>query len=230
MAMRIRDWPSLERPREKLAARGARALSDAELLALFLGSGLRGQDAVTTARHLLNTQGSLRALLDQPLAVMETLRGLGRARACLLLAALELADRHYDTHLDPGESMSGPGAAGLYFHRRLRDHRAETFAVMFLDTRLRMIAFEELFHGTVDQADVYPREIAKRALALNAAAVVAGHNHPSGTPDPSDDDRRSTLEMRASLRLLGIRLLDHVIVGEGPPLSMAARGLFSCVP
>jgi DNA repair protein RadC len=230
MAMRIRDWPSLERPREKLAAHGARVLSDAELLAIFIGSGLRGQDAVTTARHLLNTQGSLRALLDHPLPLMERLKGIGRARACLLLAALELGHRHYATTLEPGDLMSGPGVVGEFFHRRLRDHRAEVFAVMFLDTRLRMIAFEELFHGTVDQADIYPREIAKRALALNAAAVVVGHNHPSGTPEPSNDDRKTTLEMRNSLRLLGIRLLDHVIVGEGPPLSMAARGLFSCVP
>jgi DNA repair protein RadC len=228
--MRIRDWPTLERPREKLAARGANALSDAELLALFLGSGLRGQDAVTTARHLLNTQGSLRALLDRPLPIMEGLRGIGRARACLLLAALELGHRHYAATLDRGDPMSEPGVVGEFFHRRLRDHRAEVFAVMFLDTRLRMIAFEELFHGTVDQADVYPREIAKRALALNAAAVIVGHNHPSGVPEPSNADRETTLEMRTSLRLLGIRLLDHVIVGEGPPLSMAARGLFSCVP
>ncbi|KGQ20136.1 hypothetical protein LF41_2090 [Lysobacter dokdonensis DS-58] len=229
--MRIRDWPSLERPREKLAARGnANALSDAELLALFLGSGLRGQDAVTTARHLLNGQGSLRAILDMPLPLMEQLRGIGRARACLLIAALELGHRHYAQTLPPREMMSDPGAVYEFFHRRLRDKRAETFAVMFLDARLRMIAFEELFQGTVDEAGVYPREIAKRGLALNAAAVVVGHNHPSGVPEPSDDDRKSTLEMRTSLRLLGIRLLDHVIIGDGPPVSMAARGLFSCVP
>ena len=127
--------------------------------------------------------------------------------------------------------MSGPGVVGDFFHRRLRDHRAEVFAVMFLDTRLRMIAFEELFHGTVDQADIYPREIAKRALALNAAAVVVGHNHPSGTPEPSTDDRRHhAWKCARRCGCSASACSTTVIVGEGPPLSMAARGLFSCVP
>jgi DNA repair protein RadC len=223
--MRIRDWPVQERPREKLAIRGAAALSDAELLALFLGSGLRGQDAVTTARALLNAHGSLRALLEQPIPLMEGQRGIGRARACLLTAALELGHRFYAATLDRGEPMAEPGAAGDYFHRKLRGHPSETFAAMFLDVRLRMISFEELFHGTVDATDVYPRELARRALACNAAAVIVGHNHPSGIPEPSTADRESTLELRRILKCIDVRLLDHIIVGEGPPVSLAARGL-----
>lgn len=226
--MRIRDWPPEERPREKLAARGAPALSDAELLALFLGSGLRGQDAVTTARALLNAHGPLRALLDQSPPVLERLPGIGRARACLLVAAIELGHRYYRATMDR-HPFSDPGAAGEFFHRKLRDHDSETFAAMFLDTRLRMIGFEELFHGTVDAAEVYPREVARRALACNAAAVIVGHNHPSGVPEPSHADREATIELRRSLALVGVRVLDHIIVGDGPPVSLAARGLLPCV-
>jgi len=223
--MRIRDWPILERPREKLVARGAPALSDAELVAIFLGSGLRGQDAVETARTLLNAHGSLRALLDQPIPLMEGQRGIGRARACLLTAAIELGSRFYAATLDRGEPMAEPGVAGDYFHRKLRGHASETFAAMFLDGRLRMIGFEELFTGTVDKAEIYPRELCRRALACNASAVIVGHNHPSGTPDPSNADREATLELRRVLKCIDVRLLDHIIVGDGPPVSLAARGL-----
>jgi DNA repair protein RadC len=223
--MRIRDWPAQERPREKLTIRGASALSDAELLALFLGSGLRGQDAVATARGLLNAHGSLRALLEQPIPLMEGQRGIGRARACLLVGAIELGHRFYAATLDRGEPMSEPGVVGDYFHRKLRGQPSETFAAMFLDGRLRMIAFEELFRGTVDAAEVYPRELARRALACNACAVIVGHNHPSGVPEPSTADCESTIELRRILKCIDVRLLDHIIVGDGPPVSLAARGL-----
>ena len=170
--MHIRDWPAAERPREKLLARGASALSDAELLAIFLGSGLRGRDAVSTARELLTAHGPLRALLDRSPAQLATLPGLGPARSCALAAALELGHRHLSAELERGVALSDPQAAGRYFAQRLRGLPHEVFAAMFLDTRHRVIAFEELFRGTLDGAEVHPREVVRRALALNAAAVI----------------------------------------------------------
>ena len=136
-----------------------------------------------------------------------------------------LKNGFYAATLDRGEPMAEPGVAGDYFHRKLRGHASETFAAMFLDGRLRMIGFEELFTGTVDKAEIYPREVCRRALACNASAVIVGHNHPSGTPDPSNADREATLELRRVLKCIDVRLLDHIIVGDGPPVSLAARGL-----
>lgn len=222
--MHIRDWPSTERPREKLLARGARALSDAELLALFLGSGLRGQDAVATARRLLTEYGPLRRLLELPADALATLPGLGPARASLLSAALELCGRYLAAGLDRGEALTDPAAAGRYFAQRLRGQPIEVFAALFLDTRHRALAFEELFRGTIDGAEVHPREVVRRALAHNAAAVIVGHNHPSGNPEPSAADRAVTAQLKQSLALVDVRLLDHFVIGDGPPASMAARG------
>ena len=180
--MHIRDWPADERPREKLLARGAGALSDAELLAIFLGSGLPGRDAVQTARELLAAHGPLRTLLERPPAGLAKLPGLGPARACQLAAALELGNRHLAAALERGETLTDPRAAGRYFARRLRGQAREVFGALFLDTRHRALAFEELFHGGVDGAEVHPREVVRRALVHNAAAVIVGHNHPSGNP------------------------------------------------
>lgn len=222
--MQIRDWPSAERPREKLIERGAAALSDAELLAIFLGSGLRGQDAVGTARDLLGTHGSLRSLLDCTPSQLAALRGIGQARACRLVAALELGNRHLAAALARGEALTDPQAAGRYFSRRLRGQPREVFAVLFLDTRHRALAFEELFHGTVDGAEVHPREVVRRALMHNAAALIVGHNHPSGNPEPSAADRALTAQLRQALQLVDVRLLDHFIVGDGPAVSLASRG------
>ena len=154
--MQIRDWPASERPREKLLSRGAAVLSDAELLALFLGSGLRGQDAVATARSLLSAHGPLRTLLERNPAELAALPGLGPARACLLSASLELCSRFLAAGLERGEALTDPGAAGRYFSQRLRGHPQEVFAALFLDTRHRALAFEELFRGTVDGAEVHP--------------------------------------------------------------------------
>jgi DNA repair protein RadC len=223
-AMHIREWPAEERPREKLLARGASVLSDAELLALFLGSGLRGSDAVATARELLRDHGPLRALLDRPPAALSGLRGLGPARACALAAALELGQRHLAAGLQRGEALTDPAAAGRYFAQRLRHHPQEVFAALFLDTRHRALAFEELFRGTVDGAEVHPREVARRALAHNAAAVIVGHNHPSGNPEPSAADRAVTTRLKQALALIDVRMLDHFVVADGPPVSLAARG------
>ena len=162
--MHIRDWPSGERPREKLLARGAAVLSDAELLALFLGSGVRGLDAVATARRLLANHGPLRRLLDRPATELLKLPGLGPASSCQLAAALELASRHLAAGLERGEALTDPSAAGRYFAQRLRGHPSEIFAALFLDTRHRALAFEELFRGTVDGAEVHPRETNSREI------------------------------------------------------------------
>ena len=223
--MHIRDWPEQERPREKLLARGPGSLSDAELLAIFLGSGTAGQDAVASARVLLAANGSLRQLLDRAPTALTRLRGIGPARACALAAALELGHRHLAAQLERGEALGDPHAAGRYFAQRLRGQPQEVFACLFLDARHRALAFEELFHGTVDGAEVHPREVVRRALAHNAAAVIAGHNHPSGNPEPSAADRAVTVRIKQALGLVDIRLLDHVIVGDGAATSMARLGM-----
>ncbi len=222
--MLIRDWPDNERPREKLLGRGPAVLSDAELLAIFLSSGQRGTDAVTSARQLLNRHGPLRSLLEQtPKALLE-LPGIGPARACALLAALELGNRYLAAGLERGDALNDPQAAGRYFAQRLRGLPHEVFAALFLDTRHRAIAFEELFRGTVDGAEVHPREVVRRALAHNAAALIVGHNHPSGNGEPSAADRAITLRLKQALGLVDIRLLDHFVIGDGAPVSLAARG------
>ncbi|AEO44048.1 hypothetical protein TB9_11125 [Xanthomonas perforans] len=222
--MHIHDWPTHERPREKLLARGATALSDAELLAIFVGSGLRGQDAVQTARDLLHRHGPLRLLLDRPAKTLARLPGLGPASACKLAAAMELAQRHLMSALERGEALSDPPSVGRYFSQRLRARAYEVFAALFLDNRHRAIAFEELFTGTIDGADIHPREVVRRALLHNAAAVIVGHNHPSGNPEPSEADRAVTKRLLDSLELVDIRLLDHFVIGDGRPVSFAERG------
>jgi DNA repair protein RadC len=222
--MKIRDWPDQERPREKLLARGGRALSDAELLAIFIGCGPRGKTAVDVGRELLAENGGLRGLLDRPAPELARLRGLGPARACALAAALELGTRHVQQQLERGETLTDPDRAGEYLARRLRPLPHEVFACLFLDTRHRMIAYEELFRGGLDGAEVHPREVAKRCLAHNAAAVILGHNHPSGNPEPSAADRSVTARLKQSLGLLDVRVLDHFVIGDGAPVSLARRG------
>ena len=223
--MHIRDWPLHERPREKLLARGAAFLSDAELLAIFLGSGQRGQSAVDTGRHLLHEKNGLRGLLDLSAKELAKLKGLGPARACALIAALELGTRHLALRLERGEALTDPRKAGDYFARRLRSLPHEVFACMFLDNQHQLLAYEELFTGSLDGAEVHPREVLKHCLKHNAAAVIFGHNHPSGNPQPSAADRAVTARLKQALALLDIRCLDHFIIGDGPPTSMAELGL-----
>ncbi len=223
--MHIRDWPRHERPREKLLARGAGALSDAELLAVFLGSGTRGRDAVATARDLLAKHGPLRALLDRGAKDLTMLNGIGTARACALAAALELGHRHLASQLERGDVLADPAAAGRYFAQRLRGQPREVFAALYLDARHRALGFEELFQGSIDGAEVHPRILVERALARGASAVIVGHNHPSGNPEPSAADRAVTVRLKQALALVDVRLLDHFVVGDGAPVSMAARGL-----
>lgn len=222
--MQIRDWPEGERPREKLLALGPPRLSDAELLALFLGSGPRGLTAVDLGRQLLERCGGLRALLDRSPAELARLPGLGPARASALAGALELGTRHLAQGLARGAALTEPGLAGDYLARRLRALPYEVFACLFLDTRHRVIAFEELFRGTLDGAEVHPREVVQRCLAHHAAAVIIGHNHPSGSPEPSAADRAVTARLKQALALVEVRLLDHFIIGDGPPCSMARLG------
>lgn len=223
--MHIRDWPAHERPREKLLARGASALSDAELLAIFLGSGTAGRDAVANARALLAEHGPLRALLDRTPKDMTKLKGIGNARACALAAALELGHRHLASQLERGDALTDPAAAGRYFAQRLRALPREVFAALYLDARHRSLGFEELFQGSIDGAEVHPRVLVERVLAHGASAVIIGHNHPSGNPEPSAADRAVTARLKQALALVDVRLLDHFVIGDGAPVSMAARGL-----
>ncbi len=223
--MTIRDWPEDERPREKMLARGTAALSDAELLALFLGSGRRGQTAVDLGRELLSRHGGLKPLLDLDLATLVAQPGLGTARSCCLHAALELGQRYLASELQRPDALSNPAACADYLRARIAAYPYEVFACLFLDNRHRVIAFEELFRGSIDGASVHPREVVRRCLAHNAAAVIFAHNHPSGVAEPSQADRDITAELQRALALIQVRVLDHFIVGSGKPLSLAERGM-----
>jgi len=222
--MTIRDWPLEERPREKLLARGAAALSDAELLALFIGSGLRGRSAVDVGRDML-ARGGLRVLLDQEVSTLAAQPGMGLARASSLHAALELGRRYLASELRRTDALTNPEACANYLRARIVAYPYEVFACLFLDNRHRVIAFEELFRGSIDGASVYAREVVRRCLAHNAAAVIFAHNHPSGVAEPSQADREITAELKRALALIEVRVLDHFIVGSGRPLSMAERGM-----
>lgn len=223
--MAIRDWPAEERPREKLLQRGAHALSDAELLAIFLRTGVRGKSAVALARDLLARFGGLRLLLDSGLDAFLDARGTGTAKYVQLQAALELGRRYLEAHVRREDTLSSPQAARAYLKSRLRIHEREVFACLYLDNRHRVIAFEELFFGTIDTASVHPREVVKAALRHNAAAVILAHNHPSGIAEPSRADEHLTSRLKEALALVDIRVLDHVVVGDGEPVSLAERGL-----
>lgn len=222
--MAISDWPEDERPREKLLARGAAALSDAELLAIFLRIGIAGKSAVDMARDLLGHFGGLRALLKASQADFCAEKGLGRAKYAQLQAVLEMSRRHLAEALPERDALKDPHAARDYLKSRLRDLPHEVFAILFLDTRHRVIAFEELARGSLDGAAVYPREVLKAALRHNAAAVILAHNHPSGISEPSGADRTLTTQLKNVLGAVDIRVLDHLVIGEGAPASFAERG------
>ncbi|MBU2755819.1 DNA repair protein RadC [Acidithiobacillus sp. CV18-2] len=222
--MAIRDWPTDERPRERLLAKGAESLSDAELLAIFLRVGVRGKSAVELARDLLQRFGGLRGLLTAPQESFCAEHGLGTAKFAQLQAVLEMARRHLAESWQRGEALESPRRVTEYLRASLRDRAREVFAVLFLDQRHRVLRFEEMFQGTIDSASVHIREVAKRALELNAAALIVAHNHPSGVAEPSTADRQLTRRLEDALRLLDLRLLDHFIVGDGEPVSLREAG------
>jgi len=223
--MAITDWPALERPREKLLARGAPSLSDAELLAIFIRTGTRGRTAVDVARDLLAQFGGLRALLAAERDALCAANGLGPAKFAQLQAALEIARRHLGEELRRGEPLGSPRETRSFLQAQLRDRQYEVFCCLYLDNRHRVIAFEELFRGTIDGTAVYPREIVRAALAHNAAAVIFAHNHPSGVAEPSRADEVLTQRLKDALALVDIRTLDHLVIGDGATVSLAERGL-----
>ena len=223
--MAITDWPAAERPREKLLARGSEALSDAELLAIFLRTGVTGLTAVDLARDLLSHFGSLRALLKADIEQFCEAKGLGTAKFAQLQAVLEMSRRHLRESLQRDSALESPRQTRDYLTSRLRDFHNERFCCLFLDNQHRPLAFETLFTGTINAAAVYPREVVKRALALNSAALILAHNHPSGIAEPSRADIDITERLQRALALVDIRLLDHFVVGDGEPVSFAERGL-----
>ncbi len=222
--MAITDWPADERPREKLLQRGANALSDAELLAIFLRTGVRGKSAVDLARDLLIHHKGLGNLLAADQASFCRSHGLGSAKFAQLQAVLEMSRRHLRENLDKGDAITSPRQTRDYLQSRLCHYPHEVFACLFLDNRHRVIEYEELFRGTIDGASVHPREVVKRSLSHNAAAVILAHNHPSGVAEPSQADRAITQQLKNALALVDIRLLDHLIIGSGEVTSLAEEG------
>jgi len=222
--MSITDWPLAERPREKLLANGSQSLTDAELLAIFLRTGIRGKTAVDLSNDLLEGFSGLRQLLKADQQAFCQHNGLGTAKYAQLQAVLEMARRYLNEGLKRGDSLTSPQETRQFLSSKLRDYTHEVFAVLFLDQRHRVIRFDEMFRGTIDGASVYPREVVKKALEYNAAAVIFAHNHPSGVAEPSQSDERITQRLKEALGLVDIRVLDHFVVGDDV-ISFAERGL-----
>lgn len=222
--MSMHNWPLNERPRERLLEYGASVLSDAELLAIFLRTGVVGRNAVELARDLLSSFGGLRQLLEADQASFTGHLGLGPAKYAQLQAVLEMGRRHLAASIQRDSALESPQAVRDFLKAKLRHEQHEVFACLFLDTKHRVLAFEILFYGTIDGASVYPRQVVKRALANNAAALILTHNHPSGVAEPSQADKVLTERLKEALALVDVRVLDHFIVGDGEPLSMVERG------
>jgi DNA repair protein RadC len=222
--MSIKDLPTDARPREKLLARGPQALSDVELLAILLRTGMAGKNVFQLSEELLGSDG-IAGLLQATVQSLQLVKGLGPAKQAELLAVFELSRRALSQRLKEREVFHTPGAVKQYLQLQLAHKNHEVFAVLFLDSQNRMLAMEELFRGTLSQTSVYPREVVMRALHHQAAAVVLSHNHPSGSVQPSRADEHLTQTLKASLALVDVRVLDHIIVGQGQTLSMAEQGL-----
>jgi len=223
--MAITDWPLDDRPREKLIAKGPETLSDAELVAIFLRTGVRGKSAVDVAREILARFGSLSALFAANAAAMIAVPGLGTAKCAQLQAVLEMARRALRERLERGSALNSPQAVRDYLRLKLQDRPHEVFVGVFLDAQNRVLAVEELFRGTLTQTSVYPREVVKHALAHNAAALIFAHNHPSGIAEPSRSDEALTQALKQALALVDVKVLDHFVVGAGAAMSFAERGL-----
>ena len=222
--MAISDWPIAERPRERLLARGASILSDAELLAVLLRTGLRGKSAVELARELLEQFNGLTGLFSAG-DELAKVKGLGDAKRAQFAAAIELARRSIEEKLQSGAALTSPGAVRDYLRLALGGKLHEVFVCIWLDAQHRVIKFDEPFRGTLTQTSVYPREIVKAALAVNAAAVIFAHNHPSGAAQPSQADELLTRSLKEALALVDVKVLDHFIVAGNHALSFAERGL-----
>lgn len=223
--MAITDWPLEERPREKLLERGAKSLSDAELLAIFLRTGTAGKTAVDLARDLINHFGSLRGLLKADCEEFCQFSGLGIAKFAQLQAALEMTQRHLMETLSREDALENSFDTRRYIIGRLREYEQEVFACLFLDARHRVISFDELFFGTLDHTLVHPREVVKKALHHNAHSLIFAHNHPSGVAEPSQADITLTQDLKRALKLIEIKVLDHIIVGDGNTTSLLDAGL-----
>jgi DNA repair protein RadC len=226
-AMPITDWPEKDRPRERLLREGAGALTDAELLAIFLRTGIPGKSAVDLARELLAAfDGQLGRLCRAGVAELSKTKGIGPAKAAQLAASLEIARRSLGEQLREPQALASPAAVRDYLRLAIGHRPHEVFLVLLLDAQNRLIACEELFRGTLTQTSVYPREVVKLALARNAAAVVFAHNHPSGVAEPSAADQAITRALKEALALVDVRVLDHfVVAGQAPPVSLAERGM-----
>ena len=222
--MSIKDLPADARPREKLLARGPQALSDVELLAILLRTGMAGKNVFQLSEELLGPDG-IAGLLHASVQSLKMVKGLGPAKQAELLAVFEMARRALGQQLTQREVFETPDAVKHYLQLQLAHKNHEVFAVLFLDHHNRMLAMEELFRGTLSQTSVYPREVVLRALHHQAAAVVLSHNHPSGSVQPSRADEHLTQTLKAALALVDVRVLDHIIVGQGQALSMAEQGL-----
>lgn len=221
----MKDLPADQRPREKLLARGAAALADAELLALLLRTGYRGHGVLALAQQVLTECGGFAGLLNAAPEDLRAIKGLGPAKRAELMALMECARRALAQQLADRPLFDGPAAVRDYLALHLGGLPQEVFAVLFLDAQHRLIRLERMFHGTLTQTSVYPREVVRRALALEAAAVVLAHNHPSGLAEPSRADEYLTQTLKSALQLVDVRVLDHFIVGQGQVVSMAERGL-----
>lgn len=222
--MSISQWPMEDRPREKLLAKGPKALTDAELLAMFLRVGRKGMDAKQMAQELIDYFGGLGPLLKADREAFCSAKGLGQAKFCQLQATLELTRRYLDEHLRADDVFTSPEKVMDYLAIQMRDNQREVFAFMLLDTRHRLIELLELFFGTLNSASVYPREVAKIALEKNAAAVIVAHNHPSGSAEPSRADVLITKRLKAALEIIDVKLLDHFVIGKGEVVSLAGMG------
>ncbi|MGQ4276791.1 RadC family protein [Pseudidiomarina sp. E22-M8] len=221
----VKSWPAHERPREKMTEMGVAALSDAELLAILLGTGVRGKDVVTYARELLQAFEGIGGMLAAPTQELLQQPGLGPARVMQLQVVMEISRRYLAWQLRRDEGFTQPSMVRDYLTAQLRHQQREVFVVLLLDSQHRLLKYVELFHGTINAAPVYPREIIKLVMHHNAAAVILAHNHPSGVAEPSNADQRVTDRLKKALTMIDVALLDHFVIGSGEPVSFAERGL-----
>ena len=222
--MAIHDWPASERPREKLLTKGPQSLSDAELLAIFLRTGCKGRTAIDLARDLLIAFGGLRQILESTQADFCRAQGLGTAKYAQLQAVMEIARRHLSEYLTREDNLNSPDQVREYLIRQLRHQPREIFAALFLDSQHRLLVYDQIFYGTIDSASIHPREVVKKALDYNAAALIFAHNHPSGVSEPSAADKHITRILQKALQLVDIEVLDHFVIGDGEIVSFAQRG------